>query len=282
MNDDFESRFRGAAAAADAAGLQVLFSEPPDLPAAGVRAALRDYHPALAEATAEIGPAPAGSGAAFAGLLAWGNHTVKLLAYSTPMPDGAAEVCLRPALLPPDVKDDAAWHRGHVLLYYAGTDPDRLEQMVAVAAAAGVLARFGGFVTLHEDARTAILSHALLPDDADEDMMVTLRTLPLPYLYAGFTKMELTDVSGVWVRTFAAHKLGLPDLARHITGHEFGRATFGLFAGVFGYLRETGLSLIPGELVRVGEAVHLLPREPRADEWWLDSPGQLLVLDSVE
>jgi hypothetical protein len=279
---DFSTRFRDHPAPTGGPALQLLFDGPPEIPADGLQAALREYHTDLATATAELGEAPAGSGAAYAGLLKWGEHAVKLLAYASAMPGDAVDYCLRHALLPEDVKIEAAQHRGHVLLYYAGGTADAFEAAVAVAAVAGVLARFGAFVTLHEAARTGILSHALLPDDDDEDMLETLRNLPLPYLYAGFAKMEVTDEAGVWMRTYAAHALGLPDLARRVRGHDYGRATFGLFTGIFGYLRETGLTLIPGEVVRVGEQTHLLPREPKASEWWLDSPGRVLVLDDAE
>jgi hypothetical protein len=273
-------------------GLQLLFAKPPTVPTAALTAALRDYHPELADANAEIVPvadlppgaevvSPNGPPAAAVGLAAWREHLVKLIFFHAPMPDGAAEVCLRPALLPPEMKVEAAAHHGHALIYYAGRATDPLEQLVAVAAVAGALARFGVIVTLNEEARAAVPGFALLPDDEGEDMLHTLRTLPVPYLYGGFVKMEVSDLPGVWIRTFANHRLGLPNLAYHASGHDEGQAVFRLFTAVLGYLRETGLAFEVGEIVRVDDDTHLKVREPTLMEWWLESSGPMLVLDRV-
>jgi hypothetical protein len=294
MNDAFIWRW-SAPGPAEPPSLQVLFVEPPGIPGTALTAALRDYHPELAAATAEIVPvselppeanvvSPDGPPAAAVGLIAWGKHVLKLILFPAPMPASAVEGCLRPALLPPEMKSDARAHRGHALLYYAGAETDPLEQLVALGAVAGALARFHAIVTLNEEARAAIPSFALLPDEEGEDMLRSLRTLPIPYLYGGFVKMELTDVPGVWVRTFANHRLGLPNLAYHAAGHDEGQQVFGLFAGVLGYLRETGLTFEIGEIVRVGEGdnTHLRVRAPAEAEWWLESRGPMLVLDRVE
>jgi hypothetical protein len=291
MTEDFLRRFT-APGLADPPGFQLLFAEPPDVPAAALTAALRDYHPDLAAAAAEVVPvselppgtpvvSPDGPPAVAIGLAAWGKHTVKLIVFHAPMPPSAVEGCLRPALMPPEMKVEARAHRGHALLYYAGEETDPLEQFVAVGAVAGSLARFGAVVTLNEEARSAIPSFALLPDDDGEDMLRTLRTLPTPYLYGGFVKMEVGDVPGVWMRTFANHRLGLPNLAYHAAGHEEGQGVFHLFSGVLGYLRETGLKFEPGEIVRVDDDTHLKVREPTLQEWWLESSGTMWVLDSV-
>jgi hypothetical protein len=275
------------------ASLQLLFADLTELSATGLTAAVRDYHPTLAAASVEVVDAkslPAdktgitGSGPPplLLGLVTWGDHVVKLVAFDAPMPPNAVESCLRPALLPPDFKDQARRHRAHVLLYYAGTNTDPLEHLVAVAGVAGALTHFGAIVTLNEEARAAVASFALTADDDDEDMLATLRGLPVPFLYGGFVKMELTDVPGVWVRTFACGRLGLPNLAYHSPTHADGERLFHLFSGVLGYLRETGLTFEPNELVRIDETSQVRVREPNLMEWWLESNGPLWVLEPVE
>ncbi len=267
--------------------LQVLFPDLVDLSAGSLTAALRDYHPDLATAIVELAPAAPGAASgdgpppAISGEARWGTHVAKILGFDSPMPASFVESCLRNALIPPEMKDEARRHQAHVLLYYAGTHDVPLEQIVAVAAVAGSLVHFGAMVTLNEDARAAVPSFALQPEEDGEDMLQTLRALPLPYLYAGFVKMELTDVPGLWMRTFASHRYGLPNLAYHAAGHEEGQTTFHLFAGVLGYLRDTGLSFENNETIRIDEATHLRLREPSVMEWWLDSPGTLYVLERV-
>lgn len=248
--------------------LQLLFAEMPALDSLG--ALLRAYHPDFAAVTVDLQ----------SGRIAWGRHVVKLLAFDTPMPAHAIEACLQAALLPPEVKADARRHAAHVILHYAGEEAKPLEQMVAVAAVAGVLAELGAMVTLHEEARAAILSTDLLPDQVGEDMMAVLRALPLPYLYAGFVKMLLSDISGVWMRTFAAHRFGVPDLAYHAASHDEGQATFARFSGLHGYLLETGLLFEDGEVIRIDDDHHYRVRLPKDSEWWLESPETVWVLEA--
>lgn len=286
----FLDRFT-AAGPPNPASLQLLFPDLLDLNPDALAAAVRDYHPTLAEASVDLVPAadvpaagitPHGPPPTLLGLVTWADHVVKLVAFDAPMPPNAVESCLRPALLPPDFKENVRRHRAHVLLYYAGRNADPLEQLVALGCVAGPLAHLGAIATLNEEARVAVASFALLPDDPGEDMLATLRGLPVPFLYGGFVKMELTDVPGLWVRTFACRRLGLPNLAYHAPGHADGERLFHLFSGVLGYLRETGLAFEAGELVRIDDATSVRVREPQPLEWWLDSDGPLWVLEPVE
>jgi hypothetical protein len=115
----------------------------------------------------------------------------------------------------------------------------------------------------------------LIPDDG-EDPLNTYRTLPIPYLLGGFLKMDAGD-GGPWVRTFANHRLKLPNLARHLTGHEQTAATFQQFAGMLGYLRAMGETFTAGDTVDLGDGPKLRLREPTEGEWWLDGEGVLVV-----
>jgi hypothetical protein len=251
------------------AGLQVLFVGLPDVPVDALRAALREYHPSLADVSVEPGE------------VVWGDHRVRYLLYPEPMPSDAVSACLNPALLPADVKADAQRHRGHAVLYYAGSHPEPLEQLVAVGTVAGAMARFDAIVTLNEEARTAVLAIALTPDEPTEDMLAVMRALPLPFLWGGFAKFELSDRPGLWIRTFANPRLGVPNLARWVPSHEFGEVTFQLFGAIAAYLRSTGLAFETGELIRIDDDQAYTLRDPQPEEWWLDSRGPLVVLEAA-
>src|SRR5204863_5324962 len=95
---DFFTRF-SAPGPANPPGLQLLFADPPAVPGDALTAVLRDYHPDLSAAAAEIVPAadlppgarvvsPDGPPAAAVGLAAWGEHAVRLIVFHTPMPEG--------------------------------------------------------------------------------------------------------------------------------------------------------------------------------------------------
>lgn len=291
MGPDFLDRFAGPTAPGQPPplSLQLLFADPLDLTAGAVSASLRDYHPDLREAAVELVPVASnplaaravsadGPPAALLGLIEWGRHRVKLIGCDAPMPYGPVEACVGPAMIPPPMKVDAKQHRSHVLLYYAGTDPDPLEQYVSLAAVAGALGRFNGIVVMNEEARAAVPALDLIPEPGEEALR-TLRSLPVPYLWGGFVKLDVGDPARPWVRTFACHRLGLPDLALHLTGHDRTSRAFQLFSGLLGYLTQTGEAFAAGDTIDLGEGTPLRLREPTDDEWYLESPGTMLVVE---
>lgn len=282
MTPDFHDRF---AAPSDGVplGLQLLFPEPPDLDPDAVATALRSYHPELASAGVELHPAVPGlvpgdgPPPSVVGLLGWANHVVKLIAFAEPMPYGPVETCVGPAPMDPALKAEAKAHAAHLLLFYAGEHPDPLERYVALAAVAGALARFGATAVLNEEARAAAPATDLIPDP-DEDALATLRALPIPYLWAGFVRLDVGD-GRPWARTFAAGRLGLPDLATHLAGYEETSRAFRLFTGLHGYLRESGETFEPGDRMNLGGGELLLLRAPTDAEWYLESAGTMLVVE---
>lgn len=273
------SRFATAVLPPDPQALQLLFFDPPQIDADAVTAFLRPYYP---DAACELAPAPPGvvSGdgppASVVGLVTFGEQIIKLVQFDAPMPYGPVETCVGPALIPPPMKVDAKQHKAHTLLYHAGPNADPMERFVALCAVAGALARFDAIVVMNEEARAAVPAFDLIPEEG-EDALNTYRTLPIPYLLGGFVRMDLGDDPRPWVRTFANHRLGLPNLARHLTGHEQTGETFQLFAGMLGYLRQMGETFTAGDTVDLGDGPKLRFREPTEAEWWLDGEGMLVV-----
>ena len=272
-------RFANTPLPADPQGLQLLFFDRPAFDADAITAFL---YPHLPDAACDLAPAPPGvvnadgPPASLVGLVTFGEHVVKLIHFDAPMPYGPVESCVGPAMIPPPMKVDAKQHQSHTLLFHAG-GADPLERFVALCAVAGALARFDAVVVLNEEARAAVPALDLIPDDG-EDALNTYRTLPIPYLLGGFLKMDAGD-GGPWVRTFANHRLNLPNLARHLTGHEQTGETFQLFAGMLGYLRAMGETFTAGDSVDLGDGPKLRFREPTEGEWWLDSAGTMLVVE---
>ncbi|HEY1191051.1 MAG TPA: DUF4261 domain-containing protein [Gemmata sp.] len=271
----------------DPLGLQCLFDIPLDLPAAELQAAVRDYHPDLADATVELYAVPPGGKAAdlepaVMGLVAWGAHVLKLVAFGHPLPADVVRACVQPAHFAPELKDVAYRHQAHVMLYYNGYDHDPLEQYVALAAVAGVLTMFGAVFTLNENARTAIPSPVLMPHEEDNgNMLAALRGLPLTLIYCGFVKLEVEGQPGVWMRTYGAHRFGLPDLAIRAERHEFAKFAFELFGNALHYLRTSGHGFAVGHTMQVGDDLFLRLRARAPEEWYLESAGEMLVAERV-
>ena len=85
--------------------------------------------------------------------------------------------------------------------------------------------------------------------------------------------------AGNWVRTFAAHRLGLPNLAIQLHAPDDARQAFQTFAGILGYLRQVGDPFTAGDLLDLGDGTNYTLRLPVESEWFLESPGPLFVLE---
>jgi hypothetical protein len=269
----------------DPPGFQVLLSGPLELDADALTLALRDYHPDLAAATAELLALPpeASSGddsPRVLGLVGWGRHVIKLVGYANPLPAPTVEACVQPSHYDPRLKEEAYAHASHVLLFYAGYENDILEQHVALAVASGTLARFGASVVMNEVAHISAPAVTLLPHEEDQgDTLRAMRELPLPYLYAGFVKIEVDGEPGLWMRTYGCHVFRLPDLAFHAEEHQQGTSIFGLFSNMLHYLRTSGKSFVPGDVLGVSAGQFFRFRARTAQEWFLESPGEMLVVE---
>jgi len=270
----------------DPPSFQLLFPMPLEIDATALQRSLREYHPDLAEATAELTPVPGPMGSAVTnaspalmGLVAWGRHVVKVTGFDSPLPASVIDRTVGPSHYDPMLKQAAYAHTSHVLLFYAGDDPDVLEQHVALAVTAAALTPFGAIVTANETAHTSVPAPALLPHEEDRgDMLRAIRNLPLPFLYAGFVKIEAEGELGIWMRTYGCHVFALPDLAIRAEANNHGTATFNLFANMLAHLREGGQPFAPGDIIQTtGWQMKL--REAKPTEWFLESRGRLLVLE---
>jgi hypothetical protein len=260
--------------------LQLLFDRRLRLQSSDVTAALQAFHGSMANARCEIDPTLGEEGKIF-GLAGWANHVVKLVGFDLPMPAEAVESCVAPSHYPKELKDRARSHSGHVLLFYAGYESSPHEQYVALASAAGALSQFGAIVILNEAGRTSLPAAALSGSNVDCDIIELLRTLPLAIFYCGFIKYEVDGTPGVWMRTYGAHLLGLPDFAAHASGHDEGQRYFDIFENIFSYLRDSGSALAAGHTIQVEEHEYLRCRERSEDEYFLDSDGELLVAEII-
>lgn len=260
--------------------LQVIFSEWSPLDSNRLIEAFRSYHHSMASVCCEIDPALSAEGKTF-GMIGWGKHVVRCIGFDLPMPSDSIEKCVAPSHYPQELKHRARSHKAHIILYYAGYDSSPLEQYIALAATAGVMNQFGAIVVLNESGCTSFPTAALSPSDSEGDILELLRALPLPILYCGFVKHEIEGIPGVWMRTYGAHLLGLPDFAAHAEGHHEGQRYFDMFDNVLIYLRESGAQLSSGHTMQIGSDEYLKVREPTKDEDFLESDGVLLVAEVI-
>jgi hypothetical protein len=261
-------------------GLQVLFEEPFRIDGARLATTVRAFHKSMtrAQCDVDVGPEPEQPPSGFIG---GGNHVVMLIAVDRPMSAADVEACVAGAHYPQELKARARSHRAHVLLNYVGYDPSPFEQYVALACIAGVLGQLGGLVVLNHVARTSVPAPMLYGEGSSMDRLDLLTALPLPYLYCGFVKHEVEGVDGIWMRTYGARHLGLPDLAAHAAGHHEADRYFDFFDGVFDYLRQTGKQLRRSDTMELGSGNFVRVRAPKLSESFLERDGELFVLELI-
>src|SRR5262249_41118036 len=211
----------------------------------------------------------------------WGEHVIKVVGFDLPMPKEVVELCVAPSHYAQPLKDRARGHKSHALLWYAGRQGSVIEQFVALAAFAGALEGFGAVAVLNESARTSFPAAALSGKGIEGDVMEQLRTLPLPVLYCGFVKYDVPDDRQVWMRTYGAFVLGLPDFAAYTSGHHEGQRYFDMFDSIMRYMLNTGKRLAAGHTMQLGAHDYLRCRAPAESESWLESRGDVLVVEII-
>ena len=286
----FIERYTAAARPGGPLSLQVVFPGALPLDAVQLARFVRGYAPEMAEAVVELVRAAdvpgvrdlvgeAGPAVAVVGLVSWGGHVVKVAGFDAPMPYGPIASCVDPAMMPPEVKADAAEHQSHALLYHAGPETDATECYLALTGVAGALASLGATAVLNEEARTAVPGFDLIPEP-EEDIYATLRKLPLLYLFAGFVRTNVGAPDRPWIRTFGCHQFDLPDLAIQANGLGEASTIFRWFNGMLNYLRATEASFAPGQVIDLGDGVKLTLREPHpTEDDFLFAPATMLVLE---
>lgn len=263
-----------------ALNLHVLFAAPPKWNETALTTALRSYHPSLSAATFEIDPQTAAQGTPI-GLAGWQKHVVRVVGFDAPMPRKVVDPCIQAAHYPKDLKERARAHQAHALLSYAGNESSALEQYVALAVVAGALSQIGAIVVGNESARTSFPAEALRPRREIKDMLEVLRHMPLLYLYSGFAKYGMDGIPGVWMRTHGNHLLGIPDLAAHAQGHHEASRIHGIFSNLMEYLLTSKARMDAGHTAQISENEFIKLRAPRKDEYFLDSPTELLVVEFI-
>jgi hypothetical protein len=265
--------------------LQVLLNGRCEHDATALEQALRSLDPTLEKARVELTrldeETTADNAGQVIGLAGWGPHVLKIVQFDTPLPAAVFEACVRPAHFAAQLKEDAQRHEAHVLLFYAGDADDALEQYTALATLAAAYSRLDALLVVNEIARAAFPAEALLATDPDVSMIDSLRQLPIPLLYGGFVKIEVEDFPGVWMRTFGNHSLGLQNLAYHAESHYEGNLCFDLFTNILMYARESRVQFVDGDTLKLDEENAFQFRVPTAEEWWLKSEGELLILERL-
>lgn len=259
-----------------ALSLQVVFAREFQFDAAALQRTLRAYSTETKQGTCQLLSGTLEQGTPL-GLIGWGRHVIRVVGFTQPMPSTVVETCVAPAHYDQQRKAQVRAHTAHLILYYAGHEESPLEQYVALAVIAGVLAEHGAIAVLNESAHTSLPAAVLAK--SDDVTIDSLRTMPLPLLFIGMVKYEVEGTPGVWMRTYGAHLLGLADFAHLATGHGQGEKTFEIFANILRYQLKSGARFAAGHTAQVGGDTFMKLRAPDEREYFLESDAELYVVE---
>ncbi|MEE9334906.1 MAG: DUF4261 domain-containing protein [Granulosicoccaceae bacterium] len=260
--------------------LQVVFSGGLDLSAAELEKQFRSHHQSLKKARIEIDDEANRQGTPI-GLIGWGEHVVKIVGFDQPMPADVLESSVLPSHYDEALKSEARAHKSHLLLYYQGYDNNPVNQYASMALIGGFLSCVGAIIVVNESACTSLPAGALNGDTTKGDIVSILENFPLTALYCGLVKYEVEDIDGVWLRTYGCPLLGLPDLASLADDHSGSEEVFDIFNNVLSYLLDSGVQFVAGNTMQVGEDLFMKLRLASADEYYLESEGELFVAEFI-
>ncbi|HVG58587.1 MAG TPA: hypothetical protein VNA24_08540 [Hyalangium sp.] len=279
LREIFTSRRKAPAPKQEPLHLQVLFPQPVWLSADALMGRLREFHPSLAQARAEIMTGALIPGSDQLAQLArvwWDKHRVHIGFFPEPMPPGMLEQNIDFALYDEGLKARARAHTAHAVLVYKGEEKDPLEQYGVLAKIVAALVQLGAIVAVNPNGFTSYPAHDLTAHPG-EDLDEVLRTLPLMALFVGFARFTVEGYPGIWIRTTGAPLLDLPDLAMHTRDHEDVAHAFLMFKNIFAAMRDSGVKFKEGDMVDDGERQWKF-RKPRSKEQFLYS-SRMIVLE---
>jgi len=278
LQELFRARRKASAPKPEPLHLQVLFPEPLWLTADELTGRLRESHPSLALARAELMTGaiiPDSDNLAQLARVWWDKHTVHVGFFAEPMPPGMLQQTVDFALYDDALKARARAHTAHAVLVYKGEEKAPLEQYGVLAKIVAALVPLGAIVAVNPAGFTSYPAKDLTARPG-EDLDEVLRTLPLMALFVGFARFTVQGYSGIWIRTCGAPLLDMPDLAMHTRDYEESPHAFLMFKNIFAAMRDSGVRFKEGDKVDDGE-VQWKFRKPRAKERFLSSPRMIVL-----
>lgn len=255
--------------------LQIVFKGNISIDEAQLEQVLRKLDPSMKQASCQRDPQIE----TFFGLAGWGKHVIQMVGFEVPFPEEHLEACVAPSHYPAKQKEQIRHHDSHLLLWYAGYDDNVQEQYIALTMVAAALAQFNALAVLNEHAHTS-LPIAVVSEIVSAGSMDMLRHgLPLTMLFCGFVKYEVDGVNGVWMRTYGAETFSLPNFAVLAHGHDEGQKYSDIFNNALNYLLESGAEMVAGHTMESADGTIMRLREPKADEYFLDGPDTVLVVE---
>ncbi len=257
--------------------LQILFPKKFHLSELGLTKSLRKHPLSSKTARIEIEQECATHGTPL-GLAGWDDHVIQIIGFDAPIPHDELAFSLQVSHCDAELKEQAAQHQSHILLYYAGYDENPICQYEALAILAGAFANAGALMVVNLLASSAIPARMISPEQ-NPMLEKTFTQFLLSILFIGFVKYFTESRPDGWVRTMGADALFLPNLAAYLEDMNNSEHYFKMFTNIHDYVCKTGNYIQAGDTMQLNSKEHIKTRLPTEKEYFLENNGSLLVIE---
>jgi hypothetical protein len=188
-------------------------------------------------------------GSAFIGEIKSGRHSLHIAGVPLPLPQEVIDHTVMVSPWQAQTKAAMRQHRGQIGLVSAGSDPDPIEQMLALYAAAGAFENEDLLGIININAWTA---HP--PADFLHPQHIAQYRQEIPFdLWFGHVRFY-TDDYHYWLVTKGHHIFDVPDLAAFVGPGDDPTAVNNLFINVFYYLYEQDVFVTAGDTLQISSS----------------------------
>ncbi|MCS7073961.1 MAG: hypothetical protein NZ108_05800 [Bacteroidia bacterium] len=182
--------------------------------------------------------------------VSFGEHRIEVIGIQAPVPKDVVERCVLPSHWAADIKELIQSHRGNVVLCYAGSDLDPVEQYLALYKVAAGLYN-DNLVGVLNEAAWSCHPAPIIPKLVSDELIQVCRDSPPLIFWTGFFITETEE--GFWFFTKGYHLFGLRELVFFSEQPEDVPSVMQLFNELFYYLFFEKASVQVGDILRLNE-----------------------------
>ena len=209
----------------------------------------------------------------------FGNHLVEIIGIQAPVPKDVIERCILPSHWAADIKELMQSHRGNVVLCYAGSDPDPVEQYLALYKVAAGL-RDDNVVGVLNEAAWSCHPAPIIEKLISPDLIQVCRDSPPLIFWTGFLIIETDE--GFWFFTKGYHLFGLRELVMFSEQPEGVQKVIEIFNELFYYFFFEKPEVQTGDVLGLNENQFFEFHEPAEGNPLPESATGYFLIQSVD
>ena len=204
------------------------------------------------------------------------EHVIEVAGFPSPLPTEVMERTIYASAWSPDLKELLQSHLLNIVLSYAGSHPDPIEQYMALYKVAGIMLDESLLGVINEPSWTCHPA-GVIEQILDRQFLSICRQSPPLIYWTGFVRGQLGDE--YWALSKGNHLFGVPDFAYSL---DYGTNAFEvnqIMHSIFDYIYFEKVSFEAGDAIRLDEDTFFLFEEPdEAHANVFATPGNVFII----